>query len=524
MLLVRSSLGRDVATVGIATLLSRVLGFIRDLGIATVLGAGTLSDAFFAAMLIPNLFRRLLADGALNASFVPAWIRVRTEGGVAGAQRFGEEALGAMLAVLGSLTLIGTLLAPTLISLTAPGFTVGEPRFALAVGCLRIAFPYVAIAGVVAVVAAALNAEGRVRAASFGLIIYNGVAVAAVALIAFMHVSLKAGFILSGAVVLAGLAQLAITGAAVLRLPAPPLRPRLVLSPDTRRFFAMALPGIIAAGIPQLTLMAGTMIASSSHSAVSWLYYAYRLYELPLGVISVAIASVMAPRIAASVRAHEAQTRSASSRAFEIAIGLALPAALGIAVLAESIAGGLFEHGAFGPRDTAAVAAATVAIAAGLPGHALEKVLGSISFAHQDTRTPMAAALAGLTAAVVVARALFPAYGHVGIAAAIAASGWIGAALLGLVMARRRWLRVENALLSRLPRIILIAFLMGLVIFCARALLIWTQGAATSALGRISELGALVILGVSVYGVGLEAVGITRFRDVVAALRASQGA
>jgi putative peptidoglycan lipid II flippase len=524
MLLVRSSLGRDVATVGIATLLSRVLGFIRDLGIATVLGAGTLSDAFFAAMLIPNLFRRLLADGALNASFVPAWIRVRTEGGVADAQRFGEEALGAMLAVLGSLTLIGTLLAPTLIYLTAPGFTAGEPRFALAVSCLRIAFPYVVIAGLVAVVAAALNAEGRVRAASFGLIIYNGVAVAAVALIAFTHVSLKAGFILSAAVVLAGLAQLAITGAAVLRLPAPPLRPRLVLSPDTRRFFAKALPGIVAAGIPQLTLMAGTVIASSSHSAVSWLYYTYRLYELPLGVISVAIASVMAPRIAASVRAHEAQVCSASSRAFEIAIGLALPAALGIAVLAESIAAGLFEHGAFGPRDTAAVAAATVAIAAGLPGHALEKVLGSISFAHQDTRTPMAAALAGLTAAVVFARALFPTYGHVGIAAAIAASGWIGAALLGLVMARRRWLRVENALLSRLPRIILIAFLMGLVIFCARALLIWTQGAATSALGRISELGALVVLGAVVYGAGLEAVGITRFREVVAAPRVSPGA
>jgi putative peptidoglycan lipid II flippase len=217
------------------------------------------------------------------------------------------------------------------------------------------------------------------------------------------------------------------------------------------------------------------------------------------------------------VRAHEAQARSASSRAFEIAIGLALPAALGIAVLSELIAAGLFEHGAFGPRDTAAVAAATVAIAAGLPGHALEKVLGCISFAHEDTRTPMAAALAGLTAAVVVALALFPAYGHVGIAAAIAASGWIGAALLGLVIARRRWLRVEDALLSRLPRIILVAFLMGLVIFCARVLLIWTQGAATSALGRISELGALVILGVAVYGAGLEAVGITRFRDVVAA-------
>ena len=203
--------------------------------------------------------------------------------------------------------------------------------------------------------------------------------------------------------------------------------------------FKRAAPALIAAGIPQLKLIAASAVASSAPAAVSWLYYANRLYELPLGVASIAIASVMGPRIAASVLGRDgAAAAVAQSRAFEIALGLALPAAAAFAVLAEPIAGALFEHGAFGPRDTAAVAGALAAISAGLPGHVLEKVLGAISFAHEDTRTPMLAALAGLATAIVGALLLFPHYGHVGVAAAIAYLGWVGAALLLAILSRRR--------------------------------------------------------------------------------------
>jgi len=515
----RPSLARDVATVGMATLLSRLLGLARDLGIAAVLGAGLVSDAFFAAMLIPNLFRRLLAEGALNSAFVPAWIRIRADRGPTGTRDFAEQTLGTVLAALGSLALVCTLLAPALVHLVAPGFAAADPRFGLAVVYLRIALPYITIAGLVAVAAASLNAEGRVGAVSFGLVIYNAVAIAAVALIAFGHMTFNAGVILSASVVLAGLAQFLIIGAALLRLPAPPIHPRLGLSPETRRFFLLALPGIIAAGIPQLKLIAGAMVASPSPSAVSWLYYTYRLYELPLGIISVAIASVMAPLIAASVHADNSQTREAQSRAVEIALGLALPAAFGIAILAEPIAATLFEHGAFGPRDTEAVAAAMAAIAAGLPGHALEKVFGSVSFAREDTRTPMLAALSGLATAVVAALALFPRYGHVGVAAAIAGSGWVGAAILGSVLARRRWLALDPAAGGRLPRIIVLAIAMGFVTYLAHMLLGLTLGAPTSFLPRIIELAALVTLGLAFYIMGLQSLGIARAREMMAALR-----
>ena len=181
-------------------------------------------------------------------------------------------------------------------------------------------------------------------------------------------------------------------------------------SPAVRRFLIQALPGVVAGGIPQLKLMAGAMVASSSQAAVSWLYYANRLYELPLGVISIAISSVMVPAIAASLRSGDGADDAASqSRALELALALSLPAATAFAVLSEAIAGGLFQRGAFGPRDTAMVAAALAAISAGLPGHSLEKVLGAVSFAHEDTRTPMYAALCGLATAVTGAMLLFPA-------------------------------------------------------------------------------------------------------------------
>jgi putative peptidoglycan lipid II flippase len=469
-------------------------------------------------MLIPNLFRRLLAEGALNAAFVPAWLRIRAENGVAATRHFGEEVLGTMLFAFGAVALACTLLAPMVIHLIAPGFGMGDLRLALAISYLRITLPYIAIAAVVAAAAAALNAEGHVRAVSFGVVIYNTVAIAAVGLIALTPASLNAGTILSAAVVVAGIAQACVIGAALLRLPAPPFHPRLIHSSETKRFFAAAWPGVIAAGIPQLKLMAGTIVASSSESAVSWLYYTYRLYELPLGMISVAIASVMTPAIAANLRSNKIAAYDTQSRSFEIAIGLALPAAIGISVLAQPIASALFEHGAFGPQDTAAVAASLAAIAIGLPGHALEKVLGSIAFAHTDTRTPMLAALAGLAVAITACVLLFPEFGHVGVAVAIAGSGWVGAVVLGAMLIQRQWLNVDQRIIWRVLRIALAAAAMGVATFVFRLLLTAMIGGTTSAAARVAVLVLLVMAGLGSYLICLQSFGVLRVRDLFAAI------
>jgi putative peptidoglycan lipid II flippase len=516
------SLARDVTTVGAATLTSRLLGFLRDAGIAAVLGAGPLSDAYFAALQIPNLFRRLLAEGALNSAFVPMWLRIRDENGPAATRRFGEEVLGAMAASLCGLAVACMIFAPVIVHLLAPGFRGEGERFPLAVDFVRLSMPYVAVSGAVAVAASALNAAGKVAAAAFGLVVFNGVLVTFVfALVAFgAQATFGTAAVLSAAMAVAGVAQLLCVGAGWLRLEARPRRLSLAQSPAVRRFLLQAVPGVFAGGIPQLKLMAGTMVASSSQAAVSWLYYANRLYELPLGVISIAIASVLGPAIAASLRSGDrAHTADAQSRALEIALALSLPSAVAFAALSKSIAGGLFQRGAFGPHDTAMVAAALAAISAGLPGHSLEKVMGAISFAHEDTRTPMYTALCGLVAAVTGALALFPRYGHVGIAAAIALSGWIGASLLAFILWRRDWMRIEVEAWWRTPRIVLATLVMGALVVGGDALLTTQFDVAASSLARIATLALLVAAGLGVYLICLQALGVASIRNLLRAVR-----
>jgi len=516
------SITRDVTTVGAGTLTSRLLGFLRDAGVAALLGAGALSDAYFAALQIPNLFRRLLAEGALNSAFVPMSMRIRDENGAVEARRFSEQVLGAMAAALFALALLCVVFAPVIVHLLAPGFRGEGERFSLAVEFVRLSVPYVAVSGIVAVAASALNAEGRVAAAAFGLVVFNLVLVAVVLTLILSGAQATAGTaaVLSGAMAVAGGAQLLCVGAAWLRIDMRPRRLTLRLTPAARQFFRQAIPGVVAGGIPQLKLMAGAMVASSSQAAVSWLYYANRLYELPLGVISIAIASVLVPAIAASLRSGDGDhAAGAQSRAFEIALALSLPSAVAFAVLSEAIAGGLFQRGAFGPRDTAMVAAALAAISAGLPGHSLEKVLGAVSFAHEDTRTPMYTALCGLATAVAGAVLLFPHYGHVGIAAAIALSGWVGATLLALILWRRGWLSIEIAAWRRVPRIVLATFIMGAVIAAGDDVMVSLLDISGSSFARIATLAILVIAGLAVYLLALQVFGVTSVRILVEGFR-----
>ncbi|MCC6887384.1 MAG: murein biosynthesis integral membrane protein MurJ [Hyphomicrobiales bacterium] len=503
-------LARDVITVGGATLLSRALAFLRDVLIAAALGAGTLADALFVALQIPNLFRRLLAEGALNAAFVPAWLRQMQEGGARAARRFGEDVLGTLAVLLAATSVLCLLFAPVLIAALAPGFV--DERLILASYYLRLAAPYLALVGLAAVMATTLNAAGRVGAATAAPVVFNAVMIAAAAGVVALGLSNAplAGAVLAAAMVVAGLAQLLIVAVALWRLSAAPRLPQLGLGADVRRFYRAVLPGVIAALIPQLTLIAGTVVASSSPAAVSWLTYAYRLYELPLGIVSVTIAAVMTTTIAAHVRAGDrVASATAQARALELALGLALPAAAGLALLAIPIVEALFERGAFVARDTAAVGGALAAIAIGIPGHALEKVLASVSFAHDDARTPMLTALTGLFVAAVAAVLLFPSRGHVGVALAIATCGWVSALLLGIVLLRRQWLHVDAGFWRRMGCIVLATAAMGTIVAGLRMGLLIGSDEPASSIRSPTVMAVLVVGGLAVY------VGLLRLLGVV---------
>src|SRR5690348_6979855 len=398
------SLARNVATVGSATLLSRVLGFARDVMIAAVFGTGIRADAFFVAFQVANLVRRVLAEGALNAAVVPLYLRERDEGGEGAAAAFAGRMIGTAAVVLLCAAVVLTLIMPLVMIALAPGFVIGGPRMLIATDLGRLMLPYLVLAGPLAVMMGVLNANHRFTAAAFVTAAFNGTMLAALGLIFLSHEGDTpfSGRVLALGVAAGGLAQITLVGLAIWFGPTR-VRPLSVsFTPQMRRFMALALPALIAGGIPQITVIGGVMVASASRSAVSWIYYANRLIELPLGIIGIAVGTVLVPAFAHAMRsADKSELAYVESRGIELTLGLTLPAAIGLVVLSEPIVRALFQHGAFMPSDTGATAAALSAFALGLPGHVLVKTFSPVFFAREDTATPMRAALFGFAIAII---------------------------------------------------------------------------------------------------------------------------
>lgn len=512
-----TSLARNIVTVGSATLVSRILGFARDVAIAAVFGAGIRADAFFVAFQLANLFRRMLAEGALNAAIVPLYLRARDEGGEAGAGAFAGRMIGCVTVALTAAVAIFAFAMPLIVIVLAPGFAAGGPRMSIAVELARLMLPYLALAGPVAVLMGVLNANGRFATAAFATSAFNATMLAALGVVFVLHTgdSLLSGQIVAISVALAGVSQLALVGFAVWRGPARVTPFSVSFGQDTRRFLALAIPGLLASGIPQITVIAGVMVASGSRSAVSWIYYANRLIELPLGIVGIAIGTVLVPAFAHAIRGgDETELGHVESRGAELALGMALPAAIALVVLAEPIVRVLFQHGAFHAEDTAATAAALAAFALGLPGHVLVKTFSPIFFAREDTATPMRAALFGFTIAIVGSLSLMPVLGHVGVALAIAASGWASAGLLGILIARRMGFALDAEARFRLPRIVAATIVMGAALEAAhRATDAWL-GAGASTAPRALLLTALIVFGLAVYAFGLRVLKVTSPRDL----------
>ncbi|MDJ0949988.1 MAG: murein biosynthesis integral membrane protein MurJ [Alphaproteobacteria bacterium] len=489
---------RSSVTVGGWTFASRILGFARDILIARFLGTQGVPEAFFVAFRFPNLFRRLVAEGAFTAAFVPMFSgRLETEG-KGGALRFAEDALAIMLTVLVVFTIVCEITMPWLMYAIAPGFVDDPETFDLAVLFTRLTLPYLLFMALVALYGGVLNSVYRFAAVAAAPVLLNVILIGA--LIVSGDLFPSAGHALSWGVAVAGAAQfLALVIAAqraglMLRLP----RPRL--TPDMRRLFALMLPGAIGAGVTQINLLIGTIIASFIPGAVSYLYYGERIYQFPLGVIGIAIGTALLPELSRKLRGGEHGAAQASfNRAIEISMLITLPAAAALIAIPGTVVTVMFQYGRFGPGDTAATAAALAAFAAGLPAYVLIKVLNPGFFAREDTRTPVIYAAIGVVLNIALSLILFRPLAHVGIAVATAVAAWVNAGLLGMTLVRRGHLHGDSRLFRRLPRIVLAAAVMAGLLLPLQAVL--AGPLAADVLQRAGAMAVLVVFGVVVFAV-----------------------
>ncbi|MCP4385514.1 MAG: murein biosynthesis integral membrane protein MurJ [Hyphomicrobiales bacterium] len=515
------SLLRNFATVGGATSVSRVLGFVRDILIAATLGAGWISDAFFVAFRIPNLFRRLFAEGAFNPAFVPLFAR-RLEGeGEQSARRFGSESLSALLAALLIVTALAEVAMPLLLLVFAPGFLDDPEKFDLTVFLTRVAFPYLVLVSLLAFYSGVLNARGRFAAAAFAPALLNVVFIIVLLFVLWMDWAGEpvAGTALAVAVLIGGVAQLALVMVAAGRIGTllPLRRPRL--TPGVKRLITLGIPGVIASGTVQINIVIGTMIASLGEGFVSYLYYADRLYQLPLGVVGIAIGVVLLPDLSKQLRAgREAVALHVQNRALEMAMALTLPSAIALLVMAEPLIDVLFQRGNFDETATAETAAALAAFSFGLPAFVLIKVFSPGFFARENTKTPMWFAAVAMVVNVVLSLALFPFLRHVGIALATTVAAWINTMLLAGTLWRRGQFTFDPAARRRLPLIALAAVLMGICLVFAQQLIAPLMSSPAFVL-RALAVATLVVGGVVVFGVFCQLTGAVNLSGALAKLR-----
>ena len=488
---------RHLFTVSGFTGISRLLGFARDILIAAVLGTGPAADAFFVAFRIPNAFRRLFAEGAFNAAFVPLYARRLEAEGAAGARLYAQDVLSVLLAALAVLTVAAVAAMPWLMHGLAPGFAADPAKFDQAVALSRLTFPYLLFMALVALYGGILNSLYRFAAFAAAPILLNVFFI--VALGAVVPFTGAPAQVLAWTVTLAGIGQFLMLVWAARRAGVDLALPRPRLTPGVRRTLRLMGPGVVSAGALQINILVGTVIASLQAGAVSYLYYADRVYQLPLGLIGIAFGVVLLPDLARKLRAGADTAAMASlNRGLELSMLLSLPAAVALLVIPAPIITVLFERGAFDATAALATARALAAFALGVPAYVLVKILQPAFYAREDTVRPLHATLAAMGANVALALALFPVLGHVGIALATAVAAWLNVGLLGLWLRRAGYLHLDSRARRRLPRIAAASAGMGAALWSLDRLWL-TDWIAAGEIWGIAGLALLVAGGLALY-------------------------
>jgi len=508
------SIWKSSAAFGGMTMISRVLGFVRDMLLARVFGASAAMDAFFVVFKIPNFLRRLFAEGAFQQAFVPVLSEYRETGSRAELKDYVDHMFGTLAAVLVVVVSLGLAGAPLLVLLFAPGFTDDPAQRELAETMLLITFPYLLFISLTAFAASSLNAFGRFAMPALAPVWLNVSLIGATLVAApFFEQPVMA---LAWGVFVAGILQLFFLLPFLARLGLLP-RPRIGPHPGVKKTLRLMLPAMFGASVTQINLLVDTILASLLVAgSVSWLYYSDRLVELPLGVFGVAIGTVILPALSrAFARGSDEDYNRTVNGALRLTLLIGVPAMAGLIGLSVPILATLFQYDAFTPSDTAMVSLAMTAYALGLPAFLLIKIFAPGFFARQDTATPVRIAVISVVANLVFKALLVLPWmfwlgghlAHVGLALTTVMAAWVNALLLGRTLRQRGAWQVEAGTRRFIGRITLAALIMaGLLLWVSPAADVWTGWVWFERLGAV--LG-LIVLGVIVFVAAAAVLGET---------------
>jgi len=503
---------KKILSVGGWTLVSRLTGFIRDVVIAAVMGIGPVADAFFVAFRIPNHFRAIFGEGAFNNAFLPTYAQVLETGGKKAATSFASRIVTLMLIVQIALLVVAFLAMPGVVRLLAPGFSNDPAKFDLAVSLTRITFPYLLLITIVTIYSAILNAHERFWAAAAAPVLLN---VAMIAALAVVFLFPNAGYAAAWGVTISGMLQLVLVWWEAKRAVASPGIERPRMDRPMKTFFKALGPAVVGSAGVQLAIFADTIIASFLPTgAVSSLYYADRLYQLPLGVIGIAAGTVLLPEMSRRIAAgDEAGAYAAQNRTIGLTLALAAPFLVAFLVMPDLIMSALFQRGAFDAQAAQRSGAVLAAYGMGLPAAVLIRSAVASFYARSDTATPLIASLTAVGVNILVKILLMGSYGVVGLALGTAIGVWVNLVLLFVLAHRRGWTAPNRSLGKTCLSVALASLLLAVFAWFAPAPLerwaallpIWRNEILLSILGVIGALlyGGALLAGMRLMGVRL---------------------
>lgn len=503
---------KAMATVGGLTGVSRILGFLRDVMTAIILGAGPVADAFIVALKLPNLFRRVTAEGAFSVSFVPLYSAKLATEGQEGADKFASNAFAVMATVLAPFTILAIMAMPWIIHLLAPGFTAGEERYEMAVEMTRVTFPYLLLISLSALMGGVLNAHDKFVPFAAAPIVFNLTLI--VALYFFEPMMKTGGHALSWGLFGAGVLQFAGLLACIkfykvkieFKLPK--------FDDDIKKLGKLMIPGIIGAGVVHINLFADIIIASLlAEGSISYLYYADRLNQLPLGMVGIAVGTALLPMLSRSMAGGVAgEANHLFNRAMEICLILALPAGVALLIAAEPLIKSLFQYGNFGAADAQITAYVLMGYALGVPAYVAGKVFSTTYYAQHDTTTPVKIAVVCALTNIAMALVFIQFMGVAGIALSTGICGWLQYALFMRGMKKNEKTAFDARFKRNLPRIVFASCAMAAVL----AIVAHYSGEYYDGtkLEKIAALIVLVASGLATYSLAILGTGAITVKDI----------